>query len=109
MDQTLLFMQTQDQHSSHDPDELASHCDTDTIGKFLLVAERGLFLGCNGWDARFSYPLGEPTGPWQERDHGVLFRSFVSALMPRRTYFWGTDLFLLRKSRRSPKLIAVGF
>ena len=30
---------------------------------FLLGVEKGAILGCNGWDERFSKPLGEPAGP----------------------------------------------
>lgn len=73
-----VYYQTQDQHSSHDPSEIQSHCDTDLIAKFLLTAEEGAFLGCNGWDDRFSKPLGDPTGAMKEQEDGTLSRSFAS-------------------------------
>lgn len=73
-----LYMQTQDQHSNHDPTNIESHCDTEMIAKYMLIAEPGVFLGCNGWDERFSYPLGNPMGPMQESNGGKLSRTFSS-------------------------------
>jgi len=48
------------------------------IAKFLLTAEEGAFLGCNGWDDRFSKPLGQPTGAMKQQKDGTLARSFAS-------------------------------
>lgn len=39
-------------------------CDETQQARFLLAAEAGTFLLCNGYDApRFDLPLGKPTGP----------------------------------------------
>ena len=38
-------------------------CTDDIVNAFVLVVEEGAILGCNGWDERFGYPLGDPLGP----------------------------------------------
>lgn len=75
-----IYMQNQDQHTTHDPASIDSACDEDTLGKFLLTAEKGMFIGCNGWDERFGLPLGDPTGPMEEQKDGTLFRSFAAGV-----------------------------
>jgi hypothetical protein len=40
-------------------------CTDATIASFLMVVEKGAVLGCNGWDERFGYPLGDPLTPPQ--------------------------------------------
>ena len=37
-------------------------CSVNTVAQFLLAVEPGVFLLCNGWDARFDRKLGLPTG-----------------------------------------------
>jgi hypothetical protein len=44
---------------------IAKKCGDDVIATFLLVLEEGSILGCNGWDDRFGYALGDPLGPPQ--------------------------------------------
>ena len=42
-----------------------------------MAVEKGTFLGCNGWDDRFDYPLGDPTAP--ASSNGThMSRSFAS-------------------------------
>ena len=38
-------------------------CNDDCLARFLLMVEKGAFLGTNGWDEQYYYPLGDPTGP----------------------------------------------
>ena len=54
-----------------------SSCSEDQIAAFLLAAEKGAILGCNGWDEQFSYPLGDPMGPAEQKGD-VLQRKFKS-------------------------------
>ena len=48
-----------------------SSCTDNEIAMFLLAAEKGAILGCNGWDEQFSKPLGDPTGPAVQRGNEV--------------------------------------
>jgi hypothetical protein len=57
---------THDQSWSKDPNDpavIASKCSNDTLARFLLVVEKGCFLGTNGWDQAYERPLGDPLGP----------------------------------------------
>jgi hypothetical protein len=75
---TYGFIQTDDQKTDHDPSDSASACSDDILAAFLLALEERVFLGCNGWDQRFSYALGSPTGPLQVQRDGSLLREFAS-------------------------------
>lgn len=56
---------TGDQHWTTDPNDpasLQSACNSNCLGRFLLAVEEGVFLGTNGWDEQYYYPLGNPLG-----------------------------------------------
>ena len=56
---------TNDQHWTEDPNDpssLVTDCDDQCLGRFLLAVEEGVFLGTNGWDEQYYYPLGNPLG-----------------------------------------------
>ena len=46
----------------NDPSSLVTACDDQCLGRFLLAVEEGVFLGTNGWDEQYYYPLGNPLG-----------------------------------------------
>eukprot|EP01048_Picozoa_sp_COSAG05_P019259 COSAG05_NODE_2969_length_2456_cov_1.963089_1_plen_118_part_10 len=48
---------------SLDPDDLATDCSVNHHALFLLLVERGVFLGANGWHTDYGKPLGQPLGP----------------------------------------------
>ena len=54
-------------------------CDQGILAQFLLAVEPGAFLLCNGYDDRFSRPLGKPLAPAKEdgSGSGVWTRSFA--------------------------------
>jgi len=41
---------------------ITAHASTDVLAQFLLAIEPGAYLLANGWDERFSRPLGLPVG-----------------------------------------------
>ena len=57
-------------------------CATNTtLAQFLIVIEPGMFLLCNGWDDRFSRPLGRPTGKAKlDNTTQTWTRSFMSGV-----------------------------
>ena len=75
---TFAYLKTDDQKTDHDPTDISSACSDDLIAAFLLALQKGVFLGCNGWDSRFDLPLGDPVGPMQEGHDGSLSRQFAS-------------------------------
>jgi len=44
-------------------DDLCTDCTPEGLAIYLLIAERGVILGSNGWSTAFEQPLGEPLGP----------------------------------------------
>lgn len=55
-----------DQHWTTDPnapESLQAQCVGSCHARFLLAVEEGAFLGSNGWDKSYDYPLGDPAGP----------------------------------------------
>ena len=65
-------------HPLRAADDFNSSCTTSRIANFLFAVSPGQFLGCNGWDPQFAYPLGEPLGPANTSAAGVTTRHFAS-------------------------------
>eukprot|EP00117_Sycon_ciliatum_P018322 scpid73187/ scgid16979/ len=57
-----LFFSCGDDHRQTDGNDTSSHCSPEDVALFLLVVEKGMFLGTNGWSDEFSNPLGNPLG-----------------------------------------------
>jgi hypothetical protein len=77
-DEGSVYLASTDQHSDWDPTNTTSQCTDEQLAKFMLVVEEGAFVGCNGNDARFDLPLGNPTGPAVEKPASHWTRSFSS-------------------------------
>merc|ERR1719446_199264 len=68
---------------------LPSQCDDSKVALFLLAVEPGAFLLCNGWDDKYSLPLGLPkSAAKQNSKTGAWSRSFVGGT--RVTWLNGT-------------------
>lgn len=74
----LYFYGARDQQPSHDPANTTSECPQHVVVLFLLIAEPGCFLGCNGWSPDFDRELGEPIAPAKSIDVGSWTRRFAS-------------------------------